>query len=53
VGQPNRYGHPVPEVLDALASDGMRVLRTDRLGDVTIRFGGAGPGSLLIESSHG
>jgi competence protein ComEC len=53
VGQPNRYGHPVPEVLQQLAEDGMRVMRTDRAGDVTIRFEGDGPGGLLIQSSDG
>jgi competence protein ComEC len=53
VGQPNRYGHPVPEVLEQLAVDGMRVMRTDRAGDVTIRFEGDGPGGLLIQSSDG
>ena len=35
---PNRYGHPVPEVLQELSADGMRVLRTDRAGDVTVSF---------------
>jgi competence protein ComEC len=35
---PNRYGHPVPGVLRMLAADGMRLLRTDRMGDVTITF---------------
>ena len=48
---PNTYGHPVPRVLAELAQDGMRVFRTDRLGDVTVVFRG---GRLLIESSeHG
>ena len=35
---PNRYGHPVGSVLTALASDGMRIYRTDRSGDVTVTF---------------
>jgi competence protein ComEC len=35
---PNRYGHPVPAVLRQLAQDGMQVFRTDRSGDVTVRF---------------
>jgi competence protein ComEC len=47
---PNRYGHPSPEVMTELAAAGMRVLRTDRLGDVTVTFAG---GDLLIESSGG
>ena len=50
VGQPNRYGHPAPEVLHALRASGSRVFRTDLLGDVTVRFAG---GRLLIESSRG
>ena len=40
VGQPNRYGHPSPELLALLARDGMRVFRTDRSGDLTVRFVG-------------
>ena len=46
----NRYGHPVPAVLSELAELGMQVYRTDRSGDVTVRFRGD---QLLIESSHG
>ncbi len=38
VGQPNRYGHPNPGVIALLVRDGMRVFRTDRLGDVTVVF---------------
>jgi competence protein ComEC len=37
---PNRYGHPSPEVLDDLLSSGVRVFRTDLLGDVTLTFRG-------------
>ena len=48
---PNRYGHPVPALLHRLVRDGMRVYRTDRSGDVTVRFGEGG--ELLIQSSHG
>jgi competence protein ComEC len=47
---PNRYGHPVPSVLATLARDGMRVIRTDRAGDVTVVFG---PGGLVLESPRG
>jgi len=50
VGQPNRYGHPVPSVLATLARDGMRVYRTDRSGDVTVEFA---RGGVLIESHRG
>ncbi|MEX0833058.1 MAG: DNA internalization-related competence protein ComEC/Rec2 [Actinomycetota bacterium] len=44
----NDYGHPVAEVLEMLEESGARVLRTDRLGDVTIRFEDVG---LLVESA--
>jgi competence protein ComEC len=44
---PNRYGHPVPAVLRQLAADGMRVFRTDRSGDVTVRFD---EGRVLVNS---
>lgn len=36
---PNEYGHPVPSTLATLRRAGARVLRTDRLGDITVRFG--------------
>jgi competence protein ComEC len=35
---PNRYGHPVREVLQTLAAQGMRVFRTDRTGDLEVSF---------------
>jgi competence protein ComEC len=44
---PNRYGHPVPAVLRQLAADGMRVFRTDRVGDVTVVFD---EGRVLVSS---
>jgi competence protein ComEC len=44
---PNRYGHPVPEILAELVRDGMRVFRTDRDGDVTIVFRG---GDILVQT---
>ena len=34
----NTYGHPAPETLARLAEHGVRVLRTDLEGDVTVRF---------------
>jgi len=46
---PNRYGHPVGRVLVELATDGMRVFRTDRSGDVTVVFGKAG---ILVSTGH-
>jgi competence protein ComEC len=38
VGQPNDYGHPVPEVLDAVAATGAQVWRNDEHGTVTVTF---------------
>ena len=37
VGRRNRFGHPAPDVLDRLERRGVRVLRTDLDGSVTIR----------------
>jgi competence protein ComEC len=37
---PNRYGHPVAAVLEELARDGMRVFRTDLMGDITMTLEG-------------
>jgi competence protein ComEC len=36
VGKDNDYGHPAPSTLRLLAAAGMRVLRTDRNGDVAV-----------------
>ena len=36
VGRKNSYGHPHKEVLEMLASYGLRVLRTDEVGNVEI-----------------
>lgn len=36
VGKKNSYGHPHKEVLEMLASYGLRVLRTDELGDIEV-----------------
>ncbi len=47
VGQPNDYGHPVPEVLETLRDGGSTVLRTDLLGDVIVTFA---PDGLLLAS---
>ena len=47
---PNDYGHPHPVVLAALRADGMAVYRTDRSGDVTVRFG---PDGIVVESGQG
>jgi len=45
---PNDYGHPVPSVLDALATTGATVLRTDVEGDITVIVGAEG---VLVESA--
>ena len=40
VGAGNRYGHPSPEVLDALTSRGVQVLRTDDVGSIVVSIDG-------------
>jgi len=37
VGRGNRYGHPAPSILRRLEQHGVRVLRTDELGNITVR----------------
>lgn len=44
----NDYGHPHPAVLATLEAEGMAVYRTDRSGDVTVRFG---PDGVLVETA--
>ncbi|HXF58047.1 MAG TPA: DNA internalization-related competence protein ComEC/Rec2 [Actinomycetota bacterium] len=46
---PNRYGHPDPAVLAELEEEGARVLRTDRLGDLTLWLR---PSGVLVESGR-
>jgi competence protein ComEC len=46
---PNTYGHPNPGLLSILRSERMAVLRTDRVGDVTVSF--AADGSPVVASS--
>jgi competence protein ComEC len=36
-GRRNRYGHPAPSVVQRLEAHRVRVLRTDRLGNITVR----------------
>lgn len=36
VGEDNDYGHPAPDLLEALTADGALVRRTDRDGDVAV-----------------
>lgn len=45
VGEGNDYGHPAPELLDALAQAGIQVTRTDRDGDIAVV---AGPDGLRV-----
>jgi len=41
VGRNNSYGHPHKEVLDMLSDYGLRVLRTDGVGDVVVETDGS------------
>lgn len=42
VGADNRYGHPVPDVLEELESEGVETIRTDQSGTVSIVLGNGG-----------
>ncbi len=48
-GQDNRYGHPHADVLARYHEAGVRIYRTDRDGNITIRTDGT---SLLVEASE-
>ncbi|MGQ0778386.1 MAG: ComEC/Rec2 family competence protein [Pseudonocardiales bacterium] len=52
VGAQNSYGHPNPQVLDALATVGCRVLRTDLHGDIAVAMGGSGLEVVQRGSAH-
>jgi competence protein ComEC len=41
VGAGNRYGHPSPDVLDALRARGAHVLRTDDVGTIVVTIDGS------------
>ena len=45
----NTYGHPHPTVLEVLRSAGMAIYRTDRSGEVTVRF--TSEGVVVVGSS--
>ncbi len=45
----NDYGHPVPSTLDALLETGAEVWRTDRVGTITVSFGGP---TLTVQSER-
>jgi competence protein ComEC len=40
VGRRNRFGHPAADVVERLASAGVRTFRTDRDGDIALLFAG-------------
>jgi competence protein ComEC len=46
---PNDYGHPHPEVMAALRERSDLVVRTDRAGEITVRFT---PEGVLVESAR-
>ncbi len=39
VGVGNVYHHPSPEIVERLGEHRARVLRTDRAGEIVVRFG--------------
>jgi competence protein ComEC len=39
---PNKFGHPTPEMLALMASHHVPLLRTDRVGDITLTAGSNG-----------
>jgi competence protein ComEC len=45
----NTYGHPHPAVIEVLRGAGMAIYRTDREGDITMRF--TSDGSVVVGSS--
>ncbi len=50
VGADNTYGHPAPDLLDALAAAGMQLGRTDRQGDLAVVEGS--DGGLTLHTSR-
>ncbi len=50
VGADNDYGHPAPSTLSALQTQGYRVSRTDRDGDIAV--GRTGDGAVLVAARH-
>jgi len=52
VGAGNRYGHPSPEVLDALQARGAHVLRTDDGGSIVVSIDGSDALRVATGDSH-
>jgi competence protein ComEC len=50
-GSNNPFGHPAPAALERLAARGIRVLRTDRDGEVALSWRRAGPWRLRLPGS--
>ena len=46
---PNRYGHPTPQMMDLIRSDGIPCLRTDYYGDITLTVQ---HGGLAVRVAH-
>lgn len=42
VGRKNRYGHPAPDVIERLNRHGIRIVRTDESGSITVRVNADG-----------
>jgi competence protein ComEC len=52
-GRRNRYGHPAPSVVARLEAHRVRVLRTDRLGNITVRATRNGRVEILARTRSG
>ena len=52
VGAGNRYGHPSPDVLDALRARGIQVLRTDDGGSIVVSMDGGDDLRISTEDSR-
>jgi len=50
-GARNPYGHPSPRTLDRLRRRGIPVLRTDRDGEISVRWSVAGPWKIALPGS--
>jgi competence protein ComEC len=50
VGRNNKFGHPTRSTMSILGDSGVRVERTDQLGDVTVSIGA--DGSYTVRTAH-